>query len=157
MINHARKRVTAVIEEIDRLKQSEFPYMQSRDALDLLEQRFKEQQHVLSKISPATLTSVSYSACSTSLYELCIYVPILGFILRSTNVRNAFEAYAPLLRLTRSILGVDTKLIISSEWELSPFVYRSMTGLPGFVLIGLPAPESSNPLLIPLAGHEVGH
>jgi hypothetical protein len=29
--------------------------------------------------------------------------------------------------------------------------------LPGFVLIGLPAPESSNGLLVPLAGHELGH
>jgi hypothetical protein len=26
-----------------------------------------------------------------------------------------------------------------------------------FVLIGLPAPESGNPLLVPLAGHELGH
>ena len=29
--------------------------------------------------------------------------------------------------------------------------------MPGFVLIGLPAQESSNPLLMPLAGHEMGH
>jgi hypothetical protein len=29
--------------------------------------------------------------------------------------------------------------------------------LPNFVLIGLPAHESSNPLLLPLAGHELGH
>ncbi len=29
--------------------------------------------------------------------------------------------------------------------------------MPDFVLIGLPATESSNPLVIPLAGHELGH
>lgn len=33
----------------------------------------------------------------------------------------------------------------------------SFTDLPNFVLIGFPAPESGNPLLIPLAGHELGH
>jgi len=54
-------------------------------------------------------------------------------------------------------MGAQTKLIVSSEWEFSPFVYRSITGFPGFVLIGLPATESSNPLVIPLAGHELGH
>src|SRR4051812_25114337 len=35
-----------------------------------------------------------------------------------------------------------------------PFVFSE---LPNFVLIGLPASESDNPLIIPLAGHELGH
>jgi hypothetical protein len=122
-----------------------------------LEARFQKHQSVLEKTSLTAPVSVSHNACSVSLHELYVYVPILGFILRSTNVRNAFEAYAPLLRLVRSILGADTKLIVSSEWEFAPFVYRAITGLRDFVLIGLPAPESSNPLLIPLAGHELGH
>jgi hypothetical protein len=122
-----------------------------------LEARFQKHQSVLEKTSLTAPVSVSHNACSVSLHELYVYVPILGFILRSTNVRNAFEAYAPLLRLVRSILGADTKLIVSSEWEFAPFVYRAITGLHDFVLIGLPAPESSNPLLIPLAGHELGH
>jgi hypothetical protein len=156
-IDHARKRIAAIRAEIERLKQSEFPYTHPRDALDLLEKMFMHQQTVLEKVSPTAPANVILNACSTSVYQLFIYVPILGFILRSTNVRNAFEAYAPLLRLTRSILGSNTKLIISSEWAYSPHVYQSITELPGFVLIGLPAPESANPLLIPLAGHELGH
>ncbi len=156
-IVHARKRLNAVLSEIDRLKQSEFPYAHPRDGLELLDGMFKKQQSVLGKVSPSAPANVTHNACSTSLYQLHVYVPILGFILRSTNVRNAFEAYPLLLRLAQSVMGTDTKLIVSSEWEFSPFVYRSMTDLPGFVLIGLPAPESSNPLLIPLAGHELGH
>ena len=156
-IDHARKRIVAIREEIERLKQSEFPYMHSRDALDLLAKKFEHQQSVLEKISPSAPPDVILNACSISVYQLFLYVPILGFILRSTNIRNAFEAYAPLLRLARSILGDKTKLIISSEWAYSPHVYQSITDLPDFVLIGLPAPESANPLLIPLAGHELGH
>jgi len=156
MIDYSRKRVAGVLAEIDRLKQSEFPYTHPRDAMELLDKMFKNAQSVLKKVSP-TASASAYEACSNSLYLLYIYVPILGFLLRSTNVRNAFEAYAPLLRLARSIMGADTKLIVSSEWEFSPFVYRAITYLPGFVLIGLPAPESSNPLLVPLAGHELGH
>jgi hypothetical protein len=155
-IDHSRKRIAGVLAEIDRLKQSEFPYTHPRDAMELLDKMFKNTQSLLEKVSPASPISAD-EACSNSLDLLYVYVPILGFLLRSTNVRNAFEAYAPLLRLARSIMGDDTKLVVSSEWEYSPFVYRAITYLPGFVLIGLPAPESSNPLLIPLAGHELGH
>ena len=155
-IENGRKRIAAVLEEIDRLRQSEFPYPHPRDALELLGEWFKNLQSILEKAVLVT-PDVINNACSMSLYELVVYVPILGFILRSTNVRNAFETYAPLLRLARSLLGNETKLIVSSEWEFSPFVYRSITRLHGFVLIGLPAPELANPLLIPLAGHELGH
>jgi hypothetical protein len=156
-IDLAKRRISAVIEEIDRLRQSEFPYPHPREALDNLDRLFRHQQFVLKKVSPTAPVKLINNACSISLYQLFLYIPVLGFILRSTNVRNAFEAYAPLLRLARNILGSDTKLIVSSEWDYSPFIYQSMTDLPGFVLIGLPAPESANPLLIPLAGHELGH
>jgi hypothetical protein len=36
-------------------------------------------------------------------------------------------------------------------------VYNPISDLPDFVLLGLPACESGNPLLVPLAGHELGH
>lgn len=156
-VSHARSRVEAVIDEIRRLKQSEFPYEEPRQALDLLEKMFEDQRSVLNKISPDAPPTLSDNACSVSLYHLSIYVPLLGFILRSTNVRNAFETYAPLSRLAQNIFGEGYRLILSSEWAFSPHFYQFLPGLPGFVLIGLPAPESSNPLLIPLAGHELGH
>jgi hypothetical protein len=88
---------------------------------------------------------------------LFIYTPFLGFILRATNVRNAFELYAPVIRLARKLLGDKTKLLLSSEWDYSPFVYLPTNDLPECVLIGVPAFESANPLLVALAGHELGH
>lgn len=156
-IDHACRRITAAIDEIERLRESDFPYPHAREALVELDRMFRAQLDVLRRIPEGAAVHVTNNACSASLYQLFVYVPILGFILRSTNVRNAFEAYSPLLRLARSLLGRDTKLILSSEWDYSPFVYMPMTDLPGFVLIGLPAPESANPLLVPLAGHELGH
>ena len=109
-LNHARKRIAAAIDEVERLKQSEFPYAHAKDALDHLEKMFVRQQTVLQKVSPAASPPVINNACSTALYQLYLYVPILGFILRSTNVRNAFEAYAPLLRLARHLLGATGML-----------------------------------------------
>ena len=50
------------------------------------------------------------------------------------------------------------KLILSSEWFASPVNLLSPKVLSSdFILIGQPATESSNPFVIPLAGHELGH
>jgi hypothetical protein len=81
----------------------------------------------------------------------------MGFIARSAEVRNAFEFYGPFLRLCKRILGPNTKLILSTRWGYAPATYIAPEYLPGFVVIGLPAPEASNPLLLPLGGHELGH
>jgi hypothetical protein len=108
--------------------------------------------------------TVVLQQCGLSLNALFVAMPLAGFLVRSTNVRNAFELYRPLLRLARDLLEPTvtpdqrrTRLVLSSEWEYSPLSYSELPDLPGVVLIGLPAPESSNPLLVPLAGHELGH
>jgi hypothetical protein len=156
-VEYAKRRYDAAIQEIERLKQSEFPYPQIRDALLQLENTFRQQRTSLDKLTPKSSPPVAKNACSQSLSVLFNYTPFLGFVLRATNVRNAFETYAPVLRLARQLLGPDTKLLLSSEWDYSPFVFLPNAELPEFVLIGVPAYESSNPLLISLAGHELGH
>jgi hypothetical protein len=157
-LHYSLSRLDAVIEEIGRLKESDFPCLHSREALERLEQLFLRHRALLAGLPPGKNRLIVDSLCSATLTDLFKHVPLLGFILRSTNVRNAFEVYGPLLRLSQQVVGSDTKLIISSEWEqYSPFTFREIAPLPKFVLIGIPAPESSNPLLIPLAGHELGH
>lgn len=156
-IDHARERVAAALEEIDRLMQSEFPSQHPKDAMNILRSRFQESALALDRIESTIPLNIVHTECNASLERLFVSLPILGFILRSTNVRNGFEAYGLLLRLAKHLMGSNAKLIVSSEWEFSPFVYRCITDLPDFVLIGLPATESSNPLVIPLAGHELGH
>ncbi len=151
----ARSRVLSALEQVDQLKDLEFPYAFPRDAIELIGQRFLWYKNVLAKAS--TASQATQNVCRDVLRELNVYVPVLGFLLRATNVRNGFEAHGGLQRMARALMGPDTKLVLSSEWEFSPYVYRAITGLEGFVLIGLPATESSNPLLLPLAGHELGH
>lgn len=79
--------------------------------------------------------------------------------MRSTSVRNAFELHGPFLRIVKKILGEGSKLIISSEWDYSPFtfIYPEEYKLTNTVMIGVPASESGNILSVPLAGHELGH
>lgn len=157
-LEYSLERLDGVLEEIARLKESEFPYRHSKDALVRIELLFTRHRTGLLALAPGKKPDIVRLLCSAALTDLFKYLPLLGLILRSTNVRNAFEVYGPLLRLCQQVVGKDTKLILSSEWETySPFTFREISELPNFVLIGFPAPESSNPLLIPLAGHELGH
>ena len=157
ILEYSKKRLQAFLEDISHLKGLEFPYPHSQQALeqihDTLSNHLKAVEQLTEKSDPATVRA----ACKAAVSALFIYLPLLGFILRSTDVRNAFEIYRPLLRLSRQILGPSAKLILSSEWDYSPFTYLNIPILQEFVLIGLPAPESANPLLVSLAGHELGH
>ncbi len=160
LLENAIKRVDAFLGEINNLKGLDFAYQASRDALEIIENVILTHRKELESSKESSQKSIK-EACKKSLDCLSRNIPLLGFILRSTNVRNAFEIYGPLRRLSSQALKKDinnTKLIISSEWErYSPFMYLEGINLSSFVLIGFPAPESSNPLLIPLAGHELGH
>lgn len=140
------------------MEDSDFPYAQSREALGRIRDLFKDCRNRILQLPPDKALDIVKAMCGEVLTTLFRYLPLLGFILRSTNVRNAFELYGPLLRLARRIVSSTTQLILSSEWRMySPFTYLRIPALPEFVLIGFPAPESANPLLLPLAGHELGH
>lgn len=156
-LEYSRKRLVAFLEEIRGLRGLEFPYSHSQEALERIEEHFKIHSALLNSLSSQSSSSTVVSACTSTLTDLFYYLPLLGFILRSTDVRNGFEVHGPLLRLSRKVLGAETRLIVSSEWDYSPLTCFNIPSLKDFVLIGFPAPESANPLLLPLAGHELGH
>lgn len=164
LLYYTKHRLEAFIAEAGRLSDAEFPYSHSRTALIELKRYFEECLAVLKAIDPKSEPEVIKQFSGLVLGDFFAYLPLLGFILRSTNVRNAFEAFRPLLRLARQVLepstteqDCTTKLLISSEWDYSPLTYNTIAKLPGYVFIGFPAPESANPLVVPLAGHELGH
>jgi hypothetical protein len=158
-LDFAKRRLEAFIEQVERLKINDFPYPHARQALDRVGTKFSATLTALNSLRPENDPDTVRQACSESIGQINTYLPLLGFLIRSTDVRNSFEVYSPLLRLARSFLGGQAKLVLSSEWSLSPytFSYGIFPGLQDFVMIGLPAQESSNALLIPLAGHELGH
>ena len=155
-----RHQLEALREEAVRLSASEFPYEHGREAVERIVAMCSHNLWMLSHLpddvagDEATLQIVAEAARYAT-----DAVPCLGFILRSTNVRNAFEVHGPLLRLSRKLLAdKNLKLILSSEWFASPVNLLSPQVLSNdYILIGQPATESSNPFVIPLAGHELGH
>lgn len=163
-LDYSKRRLQSFLDQAAHLAESEFPYSDSRAALVSVEKLFKDRMAFLNQFDENSDPSVVKQECRLALESLFSYLPLLGFILRSTNVRNAFEAFAPIRRLAGTLLASpahalspEISLLLSSEWDYSPFVYDSIPALPHFLMIGLPAPESSNPLLLPLAGHELGH
>lgn len=150
-------QLRATVETIKKLEDSEFPYHDARLGLAEIRKAFEECNDILNLVDSDTPQSASDAACTAAFTLIKDSLDILGLLLRSTNVRNAFELQGPLLRLARRMLGEDTHLVISSEWSFSPYTLIGYDQLPGFVLIGLPATESDNPFLFPLAGHELGH
>lgn len=157
LLESVRTQLSHVIHTIDALRASEFPYDDSQLALTEVHNLFQEHREVLNAFSEHDDPSVVEFHCTATFKNVRDLLPILGFILRSTNIRNAFEVWGPLRRLANQVLSGDTRLLLSSEWEYSPFTFIGYRQLPGFVFIGLPATESSNPFLLPLAGHELGH
>ena len=97
---YTRKRLNSCLEQIERLKESEFPYKDSEEALLSIEKGFKSHLNWVNKLIyenwPQDDPEV-HSICTRALRALFILLPIMGFVLRSTNIRNAFEIFYPFL------------------------------------------------------------
>lgn len=155
---HTEQKITSLLRQIEEIKSSEFPHEDSKLALVELANGIRLWHQILRKVPSPADGQLILDVCTRANLDVFRLLPILGFILRSTNVRNSFEFFDPLKRLARQLLGDNAKLILSSEWYFSPMTYpMTVKELPDFALIGLPASESENALIIPLAGHELGH
>lgn len=156
-LSSARRRIDAFIEQIDVLAASSFPHDDGKKALAAIRSHFVELRQSL-QLPEGVRQDVVEQLCITLLEEVASYTEILGIILRSTNIRNPFELHFVVKKLIARALGQELSLLISSEWSYVPFTYpMNIDQLPGFIMIGTPATEAGNPLLIPLAGHEIGH
>jgi len=119
---YASLKMEAVLDLIYRLKDTDFPYSHSKDALYKVESVFKELQQNLGKAEARGDNLLIRTICTRILEQIFRFLPVIGFILRSTNVRNAFEVHGPLLRMSKKLLGPETKLLVSSEWDYSPYL-----------------------------------
>jgi hypothetical protein len=126
------------------------------DAVELIGKIFQEHHNRLHQRSPA-VEDVRTKHCLDALLDIHIYLVFLGVIIRSAATRNAFEIYGPIRSMARKLLDTPIRLIISSGWDYMPLTFRPIHRFENYVIVVLPACESANPLLIPLAGHELGH
>jgi hypothetical protein len=152
------QKLDEVINLIRRLLVGDYPHKDSKHALKNILDSFKEQRRLLDSLDETAERDTILGFCLEVNINIVLYKPFIGLLLRSSNLRNAFEIYFPIKMLAAELLGEDTRVVLSSEWEFSPFTYPvAPQELSKFVFIGVPASECHNPLIIPLAAHELGH
>ncbi len=164
IVNYAKIKLQFILEEINKLKHSDFPEESVINSLNILEILTQDHINRLDRLPPqpqnnlhANNSNVWATTCQSTNQYISQVLPTLGFILRSTNVRNAFELYDPILLMCRKFFGQNICLILSSEWDFSPLTYPVASKLDNYVFIGMPVSEAGNALIIPLVGHEVAH
>ncbi|MDB4875595.1 MAG: hypothetical protein JWM41_2041 [Gemmatimonadetes bacterium] len=152
------EKVDRVIDRIDAVRRGSLLQADTADALAAIAEHFQEHRSQLHAFNVnATDAAVVENHCELILLSLFHFLPHIGFLHRARHPSNPFEVHGPLKRLAQLAIDSDVRLIISSEWEFSPYTHPSMGGIPNFILLGLPASEADNALLIPIAGHEFGH
>jgi len=154
LVRAAREKLESAIELAENLRGGTFPYPHSEEVLRGISALFRS---ALERLDPEADEKTLRNQCNLTTLLLDDFLPLLGFIHRSKSSANAFELYGPLLRLVRNLVDERSRLVLASEWRFSPFTYVGIPSLNDVVWVGLPASESSNALLTPLAGHEVGH
>jgi hypothetical protein len=154
----AFQKLNSAISTIEAIIDGEWPYDDPRDAILIVLDDIKQVLTSLNELDIDASEEIIRRKCRVAHDTIADTIAFLGFVLRSTNLRNAFEIYTPLRMLGKQILGDHIKFVISSEWNYVPFVYPiPKKALSEFVFVGLPATESENALLVPIAGHELGH
>ncbi|CAA7616464.1 hypothetical protein MTBLM5_20088 [Magnetospirillum sp. LM-5] len=157
------RRIQALLDEVDELRGEVIPQAATSRVLDEMASRL----HVGKRMAEGGVAMVtdhtSFKIKREALFALSVqvagYAPLLGFLRRSAHERNSYEFYGPLVDLARKFLGDETDVVLSSEWDSSPFARYSDLHIDDLqvVFVGLPVTEAANPLVIPLAGHELGH
>jgi hypothetical protein len=157
-VDCAKRKIEQLGSQIRSLRASDFHHPRIKTSLELIERVFDRDLRLVEGLDPEVALHARQSVCSLVNRDLARFHRVLGIILRSTNPRNSFEIFDPLLRIAKDLSGDDTMLILSAEWEFSPFADPSVvTELENYVLVGLPVSEAANSLIVPLAGHELGH
>jgi hypothetical protein len=154
----ARDRLSRFESQLATISRSEYLPASTTKALSAVGQEIVRLRSILDEVitySDQTYLLRHVVLINQKLYTLTNY---LGILLRSTNLRNSFEAYFAFEEMSRKLIGEEDRLVISSEWDASPFYIPNPPAvLDGYVFIGMPAFASRNALLLPLAAHELGH
>lgn len=158
-LEFAKSKIQGVLDTLEELKALDFPFVHAIEALSELERNFADIKNTLNSLGPNNTPLIVQTTCQRALDTLAQQLPAIGFVARSTEVSGPVEFHGPFLRIVRQAINQNTRLVISSEWDFSPytFIFPELFREHQFVLVGLPVSESDNALITPLAGHELGH
>lgn len=154
-VDFSRQKLDSLLETIELIEERAEPYKDPSDAVQFLRNQLQQDRELLADSETDHQTLLTHCKRVQELIDESLTA--LGFVVRACDPNGAVELHGPLRSLTRKAIP-EVGLIISSEWDFSPFtmLYPNDFGNK-FVLVGLPVSEVTNPLIAPLAGHELGH
>jgi len=156
--NFAVQKVESTLHLLNEISSIEFPHDDATRALNELKNILEDVLTDLQAALGAPPTSgILRSQQLRAVDSVIEALDLAGLVANSANIRNAFEGHGPLLEIARKLIGPHTYLILSFQWEWMPFTYPQTSILTDCVIIGLPASEASNALVLPAVGHELGH
>jgi hypothetical protein len=157
-IEIARDRLQSTREYVREIMSEPFPHEDSKSALIALDALLTKQLGIVSRTSPDAAEALTRSIAASSSYYVDQVLDCLGMLKNSASIRNPFEVHGPLKEFCKKLVAKDAHLILTFAWNYVPFTYpHNNQVLPKFVVIGLPASECGNALILPAAGHELGH
>ena len=159
LIDQTRSKIDGLLATIDGLQAVDYPFSDASHVLEIIAEEFGRLRADLTTDNPDTNAEAAKTLCRRALESIQNYLPVLGFISRSSDLEAPIELHGPLVRLTRrAVQQPDASLVIFSEWNFSPFTFLfPELAKRGVVLVGMPRSEAHNALIAPLAGHELGH
>jgi hypothetical protein len=123
LLHNSKHKLRNVQRTIDGLLDGDFPLGAGRNALLKLRDVFSELDRKIDRARRLNDTDALLQIASNINLKIDQALPILGFILRSTNVRNAFELLDPLQAIASAALQGKPQLLLSCEWDYLPFAY----------------------------------
>jgi hypothetical protein len=155
-LRYSIQKIEAALRLLGEFESASFPHADSTNAIQDLRQLLVETRKELASNVSSALGRQTEMQATSLIAEI---LELLGVISNSANVRNSFEIHGPVRDLvSRLLLDKNANFIISFEWDYIPYTYpQTHPCLPSFVIIGLPASEASNALVLPVIGHELGH
>ncbi|RWM32443.1 hypothetical protein [Mesorhizobium sp.] len=155
-LRYSKQKIEAALQLLAEFQAASFPHTDSTKAIEDLAALLQETSKNINTTPSSSLTAQTEMEATGLIAQI---LELLGVISNSANVRNSFEIHGPVHDLVSRLLGDDkVKFIVSFEWNYIPYTYpQTHPCLPSFVIIGLPASEASNALVLPVIGHELGH
>jgi hypothetical protein len=87
------QKVDSAISLVERLIDGDYPHLDSRDALVKILGVYRGDRDLLLSIDPAAAEDTVLEYCRRVNINLVRFKAFLGLLLRSSNIRNAFELY----------------------------------------------------------------
>ena len=87
-LRNTHRKIVSVRILIQQLLEADFPYTEGKDLLEAIDELLKKRESAISAVNPEAGRAVVNRICQESQETISHYLPLVGFVLRSTNIRN---------------------------------------------------------------------